>query len=338
MSLYRKMKGYASSEPLRLHTPGHKGALSEVDITELTDDSFPSVELARAEARAAQVFGAKHARYLCGGSSQGVKSAVFYAGANAVVDINSHRSVFDGFKLSGKRCVTAGERGDVRPLTVAQIDKKLTGDTGAVLVTTPTYYGFCADVDGIAEYCKRKGLLFIIDGAHGAHFGFSERLPKSFAGACDICNLSAHKTLFALTQSALLFDNLSDEQSARLGEAVDVMGSTSPSYLLYASIEHAVEKAAESETRAAYDALFAPIESVRREFAFLKNDDFTRLVLDCEAEGVDAVALNAELAAGGVYSEMVDGRRIVFLFTAADNENGVERLAAALRDGLRKLR
>lgn len=338
MSLYRKMQGYASSEPLRLHTPGHKGALSKVDLTELTDDSFPSDDLVRAQAYAAEVFGARHARFLCGGSSQGVKSAVFYAGANAVVDVNSHRSVFDGFILSGKRCVTAGERGGVRPLTVEQIDEKLTADIGAVIITSPTYYGYSADVNGIAEYCKRKGLMFIIDGAHGAHFGFSEHLPKSFAGACDICNVSAHKTLFALTQSALLFDNLSDENSAKLGDAVDVMGSTSPSYLLYASIEYAVDKLAAVETRAAYDALYAPIASIKSDFAFLKNDDFTRLVLDCGAEGVDAKKLNDELIRRGVYSEMVDGRHIVFIFTAADNEGGVARLAAALDNGLRKLK
>ena len=338
MSLYEKMKSYASGAPLRLHTPGHKGALCETDLTELTDDSFPSSELEKAEARAAQVYGAKHARYLCGGSSQGVKSALYFAGANAVADINSHRSVFDGLRLSGKNCITAGERGGVLPLTVKQIDKALTPDIGAVIVTSPTYYGYCADVDGIAEYCKRKGLLFIVDGAHGAHFGFSEYLPKSFVGACDICNVSAHKTLFALTQSALLFDNLSDEKSGRLSEIVDVMGSTSPSYLLYASIEHAVDKVASAETRAAYSALYAPIESVEREYPFLKNDDFTRLVLDCESAGVSADRLNAELVSRGVYSELVDGRRIVFIFTAANTPSDVARLSDALDGALRKLR
>ena len=338
MSLYRKMQSYASLAPLRLHTPGHKGVLCETDLTELTDDSFPSDELAKAEARAAQVYGAKHARYLCGGSSQGVKSAIFYAGANAVVDINSHRSVFDGLKLSGKKCVTAGERGGIRPLTVKQIDGALTRDIGAVVVTSPTYYGYCADVDDIAEYCKRRGLLFIVDGAHGAHFGFSEYLPKGFAHIPDICNVSAHKTLFALTQSALLFDNLSGEDSARLSEAVDVMGSTSPSYLLYASIEHAVDKVASDETRAAYGALYAPIESVKREYPFLKNDDFTRLVLDCESAGVDAGKLNDELVSRGVYSELVDGNRIVFIFTAANTPQDVARLAEALDGAMRKFR
>ena len=227
MSLSDQLIKAAEGDKLRLHTPGHKGTVFEFDLTELSDGSFPAEFVHDAEKRAATIYGARHAYYLCGGSSQGVKSAIFYSGVNAVVDINSHRSVFDGFKLSGKQCVTAGERGIV-PLTVKQIDSSLTKDTQAVVVTTPTYFGFCADIDGIADYCKKRGLLFIADSAHGAHFGFSDRLPKSATRVADICNVSTHKTLSALTQTALLLDNLADVDSARLRDCVDIMGSTSP--------------------------------------------------------------------------------------------------------------
>lgn len=337
MSFADELKKAAAKDVLRLHTPGHKGKLDSLDLTELTDSSFPDDALAAAQQKAAEVFGAKHARYLCGGSSQGVKAAVFFGGANGIVDVNSHRSVFDGFLLSGKRCIAAGERGDVRPLSLEQIKAKLTPEAKAVVVTSPTYYGYCADVEGIADYCKKRGLLFICDSAHGAHFGFSNLLPKSAVPFCDICNVSTHKTLSALTQSALLFDNLSDGDSKELGSAADVMGSTSPSYLLYASIDYAVRKAAKEQTAEAYAALYGRIEAIKREYPFLQNDDFTRLVLDCGALGKDPQRLNARLCELGVYSERVDERYIIFLFTAENVPSDVEDLGVAIGRAVREI-
>ena len=338
MILAEQLKAAAERDKLRLHTPGHKGTIFECDLTELTDGSFPADFVVQAERRAADIYGARHAHYLCGGSSQGVKAAVFYSGANAVVDINSHRSVFDGFKLSGKRCVTAGSSGDIRPLTVKQIDNALTKDAQAVVVTTPTYFGFCADIDGISDYCKKRGLLFIADSAHGAHFGFSDRLPKSVVPLADICNVSAHKTLSALTQSALLFDNLSDENSGKLRESVAVMGSTSPSYLLYAMMDGAVTNIAEDTTAAAYEKLFGAVENIKTEFPFLNNDDFTRLVLDCAKLEVSPEKLNNALCKRGVYSELVSDKHIVFILTAEDSPRHVESLSKALHDGIREIK
>ncbi|MDE7165184.1 MAG: DegT/DnrJ/EryC1/StrS family aminotransferase [Clostridiales bacterium] len=338
MSLAEQLKAAAERDKLRLHTPGHKGAVFGFDLTELSDGSFPADFVTVAERRAAEIYGARHAHYLSGGSSQGVKASIFYSGVNAVVDINSHRSVFDGFKLSGKRCVTAGNSGDIRPLTVEQIDKALTADIRAVVVTTPTYYGFCADVDGIAEYCKKRGLLFIADSAHGAHFGFSDRLPKNVAPVADICNVSTHKTLSALTQSALLLDNLSDDNSAKLRESVAVMGSTSPSYLLYATIDGAVAQVADKQTAEAYERLFGAVENIKTEFPFLNNDDFTRLVLDCTKLEVSPAQLNNALAGRGVYSELVSDKYIVFILTAEDSPSTVTSLGRALHDGIREIK
>lgn len=338
MSLADELKKAAAKDKLRLHTPGHKGKISELDLTELTDDSFPAEFVSEAERRAAVCYGARHAHYLCGGSSQGVKSAIFFSGASAVVDINSHRSVFDGFTLSGKSYMAAGERGSVYPLTVKQIDSAITKDTAAVVVTTPTYFGFCADVDGIRDYCTKRGLLFIADSAHGAHFGFSDRLPKSVASVADVCNVSTHKTLDSLTQTALLFDNLSDGDSAKLRSCVEIMGTTSPSYLLYASIDDAVTKAANALSAAAYERLYGAVEDIKTEFPFLANDDFTRLVLDCSRLGVSAKRLNNSLVGRGVYSELVTDKYIVFILTAEDTPKSVSALKTALHSGIGEIK
>lgn len=338
MSILDGLKKYAAGKPVRLHTPGHKGGASELDLTELTDGSFPGGYVESAEEYIASVYGAKHAHLLCGGSSQGVKAAIYYAARDGVIDVNSHRSVRDGFALCGKKFVEAGERGRVTPLTAAEIEAALTPDIGVVVVTSPTYFGYVADIEEIRRLCHERGLLLIVDGAHGAHFGFSPLLPKSVAPVADICNVSAHKTLCALTQSAILLDNLNDADGARLTEAVRVMGSTSPSYLLYASIDHAVTEAASDKTAQAYAALYAPLMQLRGEYPFLRNDDFTRLVLDVGALGLKADRLNAALCARGVYSEMTDGVRIVFIFTAHNTPSDVQRLSEALFDSIREIK
>ena len=336
MSFKDELISAATRDKLRLHTPGHKGKLCSNDLTELVDDSFPNAALNAANARIARHYGARHAYMLCGGSSQGVKAAIYYTAANGITDINSHRSVHDGFKLAGKTEIAVGRRGDIQPIELKDIKSALTPDIGAVHVTSPTYYGYCADIDGISDFCKRHGLMFIVDGAHGAHFGASPYLPKGFADKCDICNLSAHKTLSALTQSAILLDNLNDSGAAALREAVDIMGTTSPSYLLYSSIDGAVSELACSAQK--YAALYEPVTALKSELPFLKNDDFTRLVLDCAELGVDADELNLVLCNSGVYGEMTDGRRIVFILTAADEPATVEALRRALITALSEIK
>lgn len=329
MSLFDYMQKYGESGALRLHTPGHKGRLTPLDITELTDGSFPAPQIIDAEENIAKAYGTRHAHLLCCGSSQGVKSAIYFAHGSGIIDIHSHRSVFDGFELSDKKPIAVKTDG-VHPVTVDGIKKALDGDVKAVVVTSPTYYGFAADLSSISELCRCSGLLFIVDGAHGAHFGFSKRLPESPAKYADICNLSVHKTLSALTQSAILLDNLNDADSARLKNVTALMGSTSPSYLLYASAESAVEKAKEKDTAAAYEKLYDAIAELKRSYPFLDNDDFTRLVLDCAALGISGNRLNRSLAAQGVMSELVTERYIVFIFTAENTPGDVERLGKAL--------
>lgn len=335
MKFAERLQQAAECDKLRLHTPGHKGELCALDLTELSDGSFPDVAVVEAEARIAAHYKVKHARMLCGGSSQGVKSAIYAIGANGVADVNSHRSVFDGFLLAGKSVTTVGRRGDVTPITLDEIKCGLKPADGLVVVTSPTYYGYCADVDGIAEFCRAHGLIFMIDGAHGAHFGASELLPSAFADKCDVCNVSAHKTLSALTQSAILLDNLDGARHAALDDAVGIMGTTSPSYLLYSSIDGAVEKLGSAQAR--YSALYGPVESLKADFPFLKNDDFTRLVLDCAELGADANKLNGALCRRGVFSEMNDGRRIVFIITADDDPQNIEILRGALNAAITEI-
>ena len=71
----------------------------------------------------------------------------------------------------------------------------------AVFVVSPTYYGLCSDLRAIGEICHRKGVMLLVDEAHGAHLSFSPRLPEgALAQGADLCSQSIHKVTGSLTQ------------------------------------------------------------------------------------------------------------------------------------------
>ncbi|CAI5508770.1 unnamed protein product [Closterium sp. Naga37s-1] len=93
---------------------------------------------------------------------------------------------------------------------------------GAVLVVSPTYYGVCSDIRGIAQACHEAGAPLIVDEAHGAHFKFHSALPETALDAgADIVVQSTHKVLGSLTQSAMLHIGHGDSGSSveNVGEA-----------------------------------------------------------------------------------------------------------------------
>ena len=110
------------------------------------------------------------------------------------------------------------------------------------IITSPTYDGVCSDVRGIAEVCHRHGIPLIVDQAHGAHFPFSDYFPEDAVSAgADVVIHSVHKTLPALTQTAILHiqGRLADRE--RIRHFLSVYQSSSPSYVLMASIDACVD-------------------------------------------------------------------------------------------------
>lgn len=110
----------------------------------------------------------------------------------------------------------------------------------AVFVVSPSYHGICSDISAISELCHKKGIPIIVDEAHGAHFGFHQKLPISaLAQGADIVVQSTHKVLCSLTQSSMLHlsNNLIDR--VRICKSLQMLQSSSPSYLLLASLDAA---------------------------------------------------------------------------------------------------
>lgn len=255
----------------RFHVPGHKGgpgadpalrfalgarALA-VDIPQDIEgiDLGPSpTPYERAEALAAEAYGAERTWFLSNGATQGNHAlclALASLGKHVVAQRNSHASLVDGLVLSGGMPSFVAPEYDhelgmahgVTPETVAAALER-TPDARAVFIVSPTYYGMAADVVGCARVAHAAGVPLVVDQAWGPHFGFHPELPPSALDqGADAVLTSTHKLVGSLTQSAMLHVGSRTHPSriaiAEVSRAVRLVRSTSQSSLLLGSLDAA---------------------------------------------------------------------------------------------------
>lgn len=164
-----------------------------------------------------------------------------------LIAANCHRSVFHGAKISNRKVIELAPQW-ISPLAIyggispQDVENAFRGypDIKALVITSPSYEGFVSDVQAIANIVHAHGAYLIVDEAHGAHLPFCKDLPASaiYLGA-DIVIHSLHKTVGSLNQTALAFVNR-DELKEPFHEKLLLFTTTSPSYLLMASIEQAI--------------------------------------------------------------------------------------------------
>ena len=345
--LYTALRDFAAQKPLRMHMPGHKGrplpgpelaGLAAIDFTELppTGDLFDGGgAIGAAEALWAAAFHMDSCLFLTGGSTQGVLSALTLAcppGSAVLVDRGCHRSVFHALALLGLEPVYVprpwlarpGVTGPVSPGTVERLlDAR--PDVKAFCITSPTYYGVLSDIPDLAAVMHRRDGVLVVDGAHGAHLPFLGM--EAFSGA-DLTVVSAHKTLPAPGQTALLF-SFGRFSHADLRRAGSFYGSSSPSYPLMAALDLCRARM-EEEGAAAYRETVRAVAALRRDFPALTEGDApldpTRLTL-LSPDGLEA---QAELEGRNVWPEMADPGHVVLIPTCADTAEDLSRLRRAL--------
>ena len=183
----------------------------------------------------------------------------------------------------------------------------------------------------------------MVDGAHGAHLPF---LGNFDLAAADLAVVSAHKTLPAPGQSALLLavgsrtagasprptaDALASRcfTQAELRWAASLTGSSSPSYVLMAALD-VCRAYMEAEGAAAYRETAEAVAALRRHYPSLTEGDApldpARFVLRCSG----GFAAQERMEALGVWPEMADAGHVVFIPTCADGPEQFARLRAAL--------
>ena len=256
--LFRAISEYSAGRSLPMHMPGHKrvpslpgGLPYGLDITEI--EGFDDLHrargiLLRAQARAAKLWRSRRCFFLVGGSTCGILAAVRAAtrpGDTVLVARNCHRSVYHAMELCALRPVylfpdVDPETGIAGSLDPEQVENALAehGDAALVILTSPTYEGVVSDVAGVAAAAHGAGVPVLVDGAHGAHLGFSPDFPESAVDCgADVVIMSLHKTLPALTQTALAHVSGGLIDAARVERELSVFETSSPSYVLMTSID-----------------------------------------------------------------------------------------------------
>ena len=337
------LKNYANQNSLRFHMPGHKGndgsffnSIFPFDITELdfSDNLLqPTGVIKQAQNLFANAVGAQNCFFVTNGSTCGVLALVACSQGKLLVERASHASVFNAIDLFGKNAVVANNTvkdGKFCPITLKQIEECADKhkDRKTILLTSPNYYGECCEIEKIYEFCKNKNITLFIDGAHGAHFGFSNLLPQSIAKNCHACVVSTHKTMHAMTQTACVFAQ--DSVALQIKQKLNVFNSSSPNYLLLASIDYA-RAYFENQVKQGHDKqTFEIIEQIKSlpNLSFLQNNDFSRLVLG-NSNGDKA---SEWLKQNGVYIEFNDLSRVVFIVSLAESRQNLLQLKKILSD------
>lgn len=112
-------------------------------------------------------------------------------------------------------------------------------DIKLVVLTSPTYEGVISNIKEIAKIVHLYSIPLLIDEAHGAHIKFTKRLKEKEAleSGADIVIQSLHKTLPALTQTAVMHVQGKLVKEEEIQKQLAIFQTSSPSYILMSSID-----------------------------------------------------------------------------------------------------
>ncbi|MFC9582099.1 aminotransferase class I/II-fold pyridoxal phosphate-dependent enzyme [Streptomyces yangpuensis] len=336
---------------------------SDVLATSGLDDRTSSHGVVEeAQALMAEAVGADHAFFSTCGSSLSVKSAMLsVAGPHEklLVGRDAHKSVVSGLILSGIRPVWVdpqwdGERHLAHPPSAEAFEAAFAEhpDARGALVTTPTPYGTCSDLAAIAEVCHRRGRPLIVDEAWGAHLPFHPELPTwAMDAGADVCVTSVHKMGSGLEQSSVFHLQGDLVKPEVLKSREDLLGTTSPSVLVYAALDGWRRQMVE-HGQALYDRALALAQTTRDRINRIDGmhvhgrDDFCgpgraadmdplQIIVDISAWGAGGTGYRAAdwlREKHGINLHVADHRRISAQLTHADDSETTDVLLAALTD------
>ena len=348
--------------------PGHKedtgGFLGEVlkyDITEI--DGFDDLHEAsgiikESEHYAAKLYGSEETHFLVNGSTVGILSSVLAVtapGDEILIARNCHKSVYNAVMVNRLKCrylypdmiKEYSIAGVIEPDVFREALKKHPGVKTAI-ITSPTYEGIASDVKTLADIAHERGVILIVDAAHGAHFGFHEGFPESAVRAgADIVINSVHKTLPAPTQTALLHINGPLVNRDAVRRMLKIYQSSSPSYLLMAGIDNCMSIVSE-KGRELFREYIENIEWFEKRAEKLKklkylsrakffeecgvrSADPCKIVISAAGSGITGRQLYEELnTVYHIQPEMAAGDYCLLIMTVMDKREDFVRVISAL--------
>ncbi len=341
------------------HMPGHKrnqgldkltalGAWA--DITEIggADDlHHPTGMLAELQTKLSRTWRSTKSYLLVNGSTCGnlaAMGALGKRGDKVLVARNCHRSVYHGLELFGYNPVFltpsfVAELGVYGALEAEMVKDALLkhSDAAFLVLTSPTYEGIISNIREIAALCKASGVALLVDEAHGAHLDLSPYFSGGAVKAgADVVVQSMHKTLPALTPSAVLHVNGNGVDLARLEHYLRVFQTSSPSYPLMASVEACLEYLSTPMLFEEWHGLIKMfIKNVKglSSIKLFKTDDPSKLVLI----GKNGTELASFLRLNGVEAEYTTDAFVLAMTGAGDRAEGFKLLIDTLAEADRKL-
>ena len=366
------LQEHRRKKPISFHMPGHKGSklyresgygefldnFMDCDITEIpgADNLFQAESILReAQERYARLYEVKKSYLQINGSS-GANIAAMLAtvpkGRKIIMARNCHKSCFNALSLGDIRPVYAypemieeyGISGAVPPEEIEKLLEE-NPEAEAVILPSPNYYGICSDIRRIAEIVHRHNKILIVDQAHGAHlkffsrFGIKNMPPSAEESGADLIVNSIHKTLASLTESALLNVNSDRVDLQLLEDRLQAIESTSPSYILMASLDinaSIIAERGEDLFRSwaeSLDYFYAKADSIRglRLIRNIPELDRTKINISFGDLGIGGAELEQLLIKEyGIYIELFTGDLVMCMTGIGSTGDDIRKLAEAL--------
>lgn len=361
-----QLKNIVESKLISFHMPGHKLGkiydklgykstlenLYKMDTTEIpgTDNLHsPEGAIKSSQIIAAEVFEAENTYFLVNGSTCGIEAAIMTVcnpTDKIIVNRDCHQSVINACilgdinpeyikpKINDKNNVLEGV---VVEDAIKAID--LNKDAKAILLTYPTYYGMTYDLEKICKYAHDNNMIVIVDEAHGAHLGLSNRLPKTaMKQGADIVIQSTHKTLPAFTQSSMIHTQGNRVNNNRLANMLRMTESSSPSYMLLSSLEIATD-IYKKHGRNMMELLIDKIDSLKKELEknkaidIYETNDSTKVIISCISIGLTGYDLADILREKyNIQVELSNYYGVLLICTIGNDEKDFECLKKSLDD------
>ena len=351
---------YAERHALRLHMPGHKGSgflgVAQWDITEIDGaDSLYEAEgiIRESEDNASALFGVP-TFYSTEGSSQCIRAMLYLVALHAkkqgkrpliLAGRNAHKTFLSAVALLDVEVKwllpREGESYLSCKVSAADVEARLAAmgeKPTAVYLTSPDYLGNVADVAAIAAVCHRYGVLLVVDNAHGAYLKFLQPSRHPMDLGADLCCDSAHKTFPVLTGGAYL--HVTEAFAPQCKNALQLFGSTSPSYLIMESLDGANAYLADGY-REKLAAFAEKVQGLKERLAALgytlRGDEPMKVTIAAKSYGYTGEALAAVLLRENIVCEFADRDFMVLMLTPEIGEDGLQRLENVLCAVLKKV-
>lgn len=374
--LFDALMEYVNRETIPFHVPGHKKGHGideefknfigenpfKIDVTvfKLVDSlHHPTGPIKKAQQLAADAYGSDASFFSIHGTSGAIQAmimSVVNSGDTIIIPRNVHKSITAGIILSGAKPVymqpeldkNLGIAHGVTPETVEKTLKE-NPHAKAVLIINPTYYGVATDIKKIADIVHSYNIPLIVDEAHGPHLAFNEKLPISAmeAGA-DICAQSTHKIIGALTQGSLLQVKSKYIDVSRVQQILNLLQTTSPSYILMASLDCARRQIALNGTELLNKAIDlanyarAEINKIPGFHSFgpellgrpgVHALDPTKITITCRDLGITGFDLDMILSNKyHIQMELSDLYNVLAVGSFGDTKENIDKLIEALKE------